>query len=417
MNQLDQNQMLTRIKQIREIVFGIRTALGTAETFLDVLERDISEMNLDSIRDTLDRTLTRVESLKATPEQVQEELNRIRLQFAETFKIPSTHRTEQQQEFLQAAFDVLYKPTEIVDLTQLLNKLQLIRVVNPDPVLVNERDFRDTVTDRSQWIVNEANWALNNFGTHRARNFLPRMQNDGQIPVQVHFLNMAEHPKPSQIADKYFDVDRGITFEDGRGLIRMSHSSDTVPIIKMSRYWYNRVGRPHLWYERNLLTDAELFAYYRNPLVDMYAFTEKDVPVGFAELDWRTPGRVELAYFGIFEEYQGRGLGKWALDTIVDVAWTRSDTLQRMTVSTNSLDGIGALSNYLRAGFVLQTSNLLMFPDPRVIWMDRMTDYTIQSYPWPKTPEYNLIYERIIANRKFKSHVDESGLAGYGSDT
>lgn len=72
---------------------------------------------------------------------------------------------------------------------------------------------------------------------------------------------------------------------------------------------------------------------------------------GFFMLDWREPGRAELAYFGLAPEARGRRLGSWLLRTAILTGWDRKG-VERMTVHTNTLDGPRALPLYQRMGFV-----------------------------------------------------------------
>ncbi len=83
--------------------------------------------------------------------------------------------------------------------------------------------------------------------------------------------------------------------------------------------------------------------------VEIYLLQVQGQPAGFAELDRRTATEVELAYFGLFPAFIGRGLGKYFLEWTIRQAWT-GDT-QRVWVHTCDLDHPAALPNYLRAGF------------------------------------------------------------------
>ena len=70
---------------------------------------------------------------------------------------------------------------------------------------------------------------------------------------------------------------------------------------------------------------------------------------GFAELDRRRSGQIELAYFGLLPNYIGVGLGKYFLFWIVKQAWSYAP--ERLWVHTCDLDHRAALPNYERAGF------------------------------------------------------------------
>ena len=48
------------------------------------------------------------------------------------------------------------------------------------------------------------------------------------------------------------------------------------------------------------------------------------VPAGFAELDRRIEGEIELVQFGMVPEFIGQGLGKYFLNWTIDKAWSYS---------------------------------------------------------------------------------------------
>ncbi|MCH7887909.1 MAG: GNAT family N-acetyltransferase [Proteobacteria bacterium] len=124
-----------------------------------------------------------------------------------------------------------------------------------------------------------------------------------------------------------------------------------LPTVSFYRYLYNTVGEAWNWSERRRLDDEAMRAIIRHPEVLIYVLYAAGVPAGFAELDLRRAGEVELAYFGLTPEYVGRGLGAYLLDWAVAAAWTRKP--KRVWVHTCTLDHPRALSLYQRAGFVV----------------------------------------------------------------
>ena len=75
------------------------------------------------------------------------------------------------------------------------------------------------------------------------------------------------------------------------------------------------------WWERNELSDEELFAITSHDLVEIHAFYMEGCPAGYVELDRRAGNDIEIAYFGVFPEYQGRGIGPYLLRLGIDQAW------------------------------------------------------------------------------------------------
>ena len=135
------------------------------------------------------------------------------------------------------------------------------------------------------------------------------------------------------------------------------------PGVAFYRYLYNRVGEDWLWYERRAVTDEALDAIVSDERVDLYVLYRTGAPAGFAELDRRQDGEIELAYFGLMPEAIGQGLGVWLLHEIVDIAWSHEP--ERFWLHTCTLDHPRALPLYQRAGFVPYRQETRTIPDPR----------------------------------------------------
>jgi GNAT superfamily N-acetyltransferase len=93
------------------------------------------------------------------------------------------------------------------------------------------------------------------------------------------------------------------------------------PTIGFYRYLYDAIGAEWTWYERKLLPDAELAATIHEPGVEVNVLWSDGVPAGLAELDFREPPDVELAYFGVLADFIGQGLGRFLLDWAVHHVW------------------------------------------------------------------------------------------------
>ena len=123
-----------------------------------------------------------------------------------------------------------------------------------------------------------------------------------------------------------------------------------APPLHFYRYLYDSVGRNHVWVERKRLSDEALADIIHHEDNLLYVLYGAGVPAGFAELDQREATSTELALFGLMPEFVGRGLGRWFLNEIIALAWTRP--IERMTVNTCTLDHPGALPLYQKAGFI-----------------------------------------------------------------
>jgi GNAT superfamily N-acetyltransferase len=122
------------------------------------------------------------------------------------------------------------------------------------------------------------------------------------------------------------------------------------PSVPYYRFLYNSVGENYRWLSRRKLDDASLAAIIHDPLVEVYVLHVAGCPAGFAELDRRREGEIQLPQFGLMPEYIGQGLGRWFLQWTIDRAWSYQP--QRFWLHTCTLDHQAALPNYLKAGFV-----------------------------------------------------------------
>ena len=154
------------------------------------------------------------------------------------------------------------------------------------------------------------------------------------IPTVVTFLEMAQPPDapPRGVPCPAVEIRRACR-----------------PTISFYRYLYTTVGEPWTWTVRRLLTDPELATILDDARVEVNVLWVGGVPAGYAELDWRRPPDVELAYFGLVPEFIGRGLGAYLLDWAIRHAWRPRP--RRLWVHTCDLDHPRALDLYQRLGF------------------------------------------------------------------
>lgn len=112
---------------------------------------------------------------------------------------------------------------------------------------------------------------------------------------------------------------------------------------------YNGVGKPWGWVDRNAMDRAELQTLIDSPRVWIHRLRVQGKTAGFSELDGRDPQQIQLAYFGLFPDYLGRGLGPWFLNRTLQFAWSQQP--QRIWLHTCTGDHPAALRTYQNAGF------------------------------------------------------------------
>jgi GNAT superfamily N-acetyltransferase len=115
------------------------------------------------------------------------------------------------------------------------------------------------------------------------------------------------------------------------------------------RYLYREVGRFYHWIDRLPWTDDEIRAHLARPEITLWVIYREATPAGYFELERHDDGSIEIAYFGLLQEFLGRGLGKHLLSVAVAQAWTGG--ANRVWLHTCTLDDPAALPNYLKRGF------------------------------------------------------------------
>ncbi len=172
---------------------------------------------------------------------------------------------------------------------------------------------------------------------------------DGKLETVITYLEMRERPalKPVVPATKA-----------PLALLHVKH-----PSVAFYRFLYNGVGRDWIWWVRRSLSDAALAAEIQDPQVEIYVLYCDGQPAGYAELDRRVAGEVELAYFGIMPDFIGKRFGPYLLTQALELAW-QSDP-SRVLVNTCTLDHPKALPLYQRFGFVPYRQETVIIDDPR----------------------------------------------------
>ena len=127
---------------------------------------------------------------------------------------------------------------------------------------------------------------------------------------------------------------------------------------------YRGVGTPWLWFSRLRLSDEQLRTILADEHVQAFAVRDDNRDVGLLELDFRTEGECELAFFGLVNDYVGRGAGRWLMREAIARAWAQP--IRRFHVHTCTLDHPQAVSFYMRAGFTPYARAVEVTPDPRL---------------------------------------------------
>ena len=181
------------------------------------------------------------------------------------------------------------------------------------------------------------------------------------------------------IPDGYSDIPSGKTvsvvthlqmFQRSPARPERSEASWTLRKVDvLDAGWYRalfrRVGEDWLWFSRLQMNDVELCGVLNAPLYETYVFEAQGHEEGLAELDFDAEGECELSFFGLTPPMVGCGAGRWMMNRVLELAWSRP--INRLCVHTCSLDHPGALDFYIRSGFAPFRRQIEVADDPRAI--------------------------------------------------
>jgi GNAT superfamily N-acetyltransferase len=136
------------------------------------------------------------------------------------------------------------------------------------------------------------------------------------------------------------------------------------PTAEWYRDLYRRVGEGWLWFVRLRLQPQALEAIIRDASVEVHALVSGGRDEGLLELDFRTEGMCELAYFGVTPRLVGQGAGRFLMQHAIERAWARP--IHRFWVHTCTFDHPGAVDFYLRSGFRAFKRQIEIADDPRL---------------------------------------------------
>ena len=121
------------------------------------------------------------------------------------------------------------------------------------------------------------------------------------------------------------------------------------PDFQLNKFFYKQVGKKHRWLDRLNWSDEKWINYISNKNLDTYIISDSENLVGFFEL-LNNPhlSETEITYFGLLEEYIGRGIGGYALSVAIRKSFEKD--IKRVWLHTCTLDHPNALKNYIARG-------------------------------------------------------------------
>tara|TARA_Y100000994_G_scaffold223517_1_gene204535 strand:+ start:310 stop:813 length:504 start_codon:yes stop_codon:yes gene_type:complete len=128
--------------------------------------------------------------------------------------------------------------------------------------------------------------------------------------------------------------------------------------FQLNKFFYKNIGKKHKWIDRLIWTEEQWIKYVSNKNVKTFVLNNKKDLVGFFELIiYSEKKEVEIAYFGILEEYQNKKLGSYLLSDAIKKSF--QENVERVWLHTCSLDHKNALNNYLSRGMKIFKSEIV----------------------------------------------------------
>ena len=156
------------------------------------------------------------------------------------------------------------------------------------------------------------------------------------IPVQRNFLELKDlkNLKTNPINEKKYVVKK------------------IKPDFQLNKFFYKQVGKKHRWIDRLSWSDVKWINYISNKNLETYIISESDELAGFFELLYNPELKeTEISYFGLLEEYIGKGIGGYALSVAIKKSFEKN--IRRVWLHTCTLDHPNALKNYIARGMTV----------------------------------------------------------------
>ena len=128
--------------------------------------------------------------------------------------------------------------------------------------------------------------------------------------------------------------------------------------FQLNKFFYKNIGKKHMWVDRLVWLESKWIDYVSDKKVKTYVFKYKNDLAGFFELIFHSEKKeVEIAYFGLLEEYQNKKLGSYLLHEAIKKSFIKN--INRVWVHTCTLDHKNALNNYISRGMKVYKTEII----------------------------------------------------------
>ena len=119
--------------------------------------------------------------------------------------------------------------------------------------------------------------------------------------------------------------------------------------FQLNKFFYKNIGKKHKWIDRLVWAETKWIDYVSNQKVKTFILKYKNDLAGYFELIYHGEKKeVEIAYFGLLEEFHNKKLGSYLLSEAIKNSF--KENVKRVWVHTCSLDHKHALNNYTARG-------------------------------------------------------------------
>lgn len=133
---------------------------------------------------------------------------------------------------------------------------------------------------------------------------------------------------------------------------QINHSIELVEPVdfQLNKFFYKNVGNKHRWTDRLIWSENEWIRYVSSANIETYILKIENDLAGYFELiNHLNLREIEIAYFGLLEEYHNKKLGGYLLSEAIKKSFLKKN-IERVWVHTCTLDHKNALKNYIARG-------------------------------------------------------------------
>ena len=129
--------------------------------------------------------------------------------------------------------------------------------------------------------------------------------------------------------------------------------------FQLNKFFYKNIGKNYKWVDRLVWSETKWIDYVSNKNVKTFILKNKNDLAGFFESIFHIEkNEIEIAYFGVLEEYQNKKLGSYLLSEAIKKSF--KNNIKRVWLHTCSTDHKNALNNYIARGMKIFKSEIVI---------------------------------------------------------